>query len=87
MVICAYSLTKKMQIVAICAYSLMFIVGLPSNAVLLYFLYTAKVVVLKMMVIFNDYLDDYNNSDDDHDNDASCQDWCTHVNNQLMIII
>ena len=52
----------------------MFIVGLPSNAVLLYFLYTAKVVVLKMMVIFNDYLDDYNNSDDDHDNDASCQD-------------
>ena len=44
-------LRKKMQIVAICAYSLMFIVGLPSNAVLLYFLYTAKVVVLKMMVI------------------------------------
>ena len=70
MVICAYSLTKKMQIVAICAYSLMFIVGLPSNAVLLYFLYTAKVVVLKMMVISYDY----NNSDDDHDNDASCQD-------------
>ena len=59
-----------MQIVAICAYSLMFIVGLPSNAVLLYFLYTAKVVVLKMMVISYDY----NNSDDDHDNDASCQD-------------
>ena len=67
-----YSLTKKMQIVAICAYSLMFIVGLPSNAVLLYFLYTAKVVVLKMMVIPYDYHN--NNSDDDHDNDASCQD-------------
>ena len=35
------------QAVAIGAYSLMFIVGLPSNAILLYFLYTAKVAVVE----------------------------------------
>ena len=35
------------QAVAIGAYSLMFIVGLPSNAILLYFLYTAKVSVVE----------------------------------------
>ena len=38
---------------AICAYSLMFLVGLPSNSVLLYFLYTAKVlfmIIIGMMI-------------------------------------
>ena len=35
------------QAVAIGAYSLMFIVGLPSNAILLYFLFTAKVSVVE----------------------------------------